>query len=93
MEIEQLQMKAQLLAMARRYELSGEVWHDVARRSEALFKNDGLTSNEQRRTAIDAVTEHYQAATAFDRAGNQRAASAAFYRAEAIKSNPMILAE
>lgn len=93
MEIEQLQIKAQLLAMARRYELSGEVWHDVARRSEALFKNDGLTSNEQRRTAIDAVAEYYQAATAFDRAGNQRAANAAFSRAEAIKSNPMILAE
>ena len=93
MEIEQLQMKAQLLAMTNRYQASGEVWQEVARRSESLFKNEGLTPNEQRRTAIDAVAEHYQAATSFDRAGNQRAASAAFSRAEAIKSNPMILAE
>ncbi|WP_298633728.1 hypothetical protein [uncultured Umboniibacter sp.] len=93
MEIEQLQIKAQLIAMTGRDETSGEAWLEVASLSEALFKNEGLTPNEQRRTAIDAVAEHYQAATAFDRAGNQRAANAAYSRAEEIKRNPTILAE
>ncbi|RMA78942.1 hypothetical protein [Umboniibacter marinipuniceus] len=93
MEIEQLQVKAQLLAMIAQYEPSAEVWQQVARRSEGLFRQSGLTPNEQRRAAIDAVAEHYQAATAFDRAGNQRAALVAFDRAEEIKANPMVLAE